>query len=165
MAYQVEYVGESPQGLVTDSIERATKNMMRDIATQARDVMHTTAAASTPVRTGVVRESWIQEPIAEGRDEEGRDRIEAKVSNSHWIAPMLNYGTEAHEIDPKQRRAELTPEGPRRRSHVSGIRPHHMIEHATSVAGAVIEPISYEQRTRWKLEVERESISGSAVTG
>ena len=38
MAYQVEYVGESLQGLVTDSIERATKNMMRDIATQARDV-------------------------------------------------------------------------------------------------------------------------------
>ena len=151
MAQRSGYIGESLEALVTEATMAATHALERDIVETARDVLFTTAQAATPVgKTGAVRNSWLPQPIWP----HGPDRWQATVRNDHWIAHLLNYGTEAHEIDPKRKRAETTPEGPRASAHVRGIRPHHMAEIACETTAQVIEPMTYPARQRWKREVE-----------
>jgi hypothetical protein len=148
---EVKYIGDSLQSLVPDDLIDATYDLMEDITHTARSVLFDTARAATPVgRTGAVRESWLASPVSR----EG-DRFTTSVFNDHWVANFLNYGTQAHEIDPKAKRADLTPEGPRRRAHVRGIRPHHMIERATETLREVIEPMSYRDRVEWKYRAEQ----------
>jgi hypothetical protein len=136
---QIKYLGDSLLSLVPDDVFDATEDLMENIAHTAREVIFDTAIAATPVgRTGALRASWLAAPVSR----EG-DRFTTSVFNPHWIGHLINYGTHDHEIDPKAKRADLTPEGPRRRAHVRGIRPHHMIEHATETVRQTIEPMSY----------------------
>jgi hypothetical protein len=147
----LHYVGDSLTALVPESVERLTHSLMRDICQTGRDVMFDTARASTPIgRTGAVANSWLAEPI-----EHHGERYETKIRNDHWLAHLLNYGTQAHEIRPKVRRADLTPLGPRAGAHVSGIHPRHMVEHAVDVAAATLDPLTYSARERWKRDSEQ----------
>jgi hypothetical protein len=152
MPWEVKYIGDSLQSLVPDDLLDATHDLMEQITGTARSVMFDVARASTPVgKTGAVRASWLASPVS--RENDGR--WTTSVFNDHWVANFLNYGTQDHEIDPKAKRADLTPEGPRRRAHVRGIRPHHMIEHATETVRQTIEPMSYRDTLAWKARSEQ----------
>jgi hypothetical protein len=150
-AFTARYLGESLAALVTDTTERLTHELMRDMAGTASRVLLDSAKVATPSRTAVVRNSWL----SEGVTHEG-NRYVARVRNDHWLAHLLSYGTSPHEIRPKTKRALSEVAGPRAGAHVRGITAHHMPEVAVDTAAATIEPLSYPARTRWSREVELE---------
>ena len=148
------YIGESLTALVTQATFAATDRVCRSIAEDARDTMHTAAAAATPSRTGIVRDSWLAHPI-----EHRGDVYEARIENPHWLAHLLAYGTQPHEIRPKGKRqggkrAELTPEGPRAGAHVRGITAHHMPQIAVDTVAHTIKDTTYPAQRRFKADAE-----------
>ena len=149
MAYTVRYVGESLTSLVTHEVRAATDRLQDDIARRAQLTLYDTAREATPSRSGKTRDSWLAMPT---RHEDGRR--EARVSNDDDVAFWLNYGTEAHSIAPKDKRAVETPLGPRADAHVAGIEPHHMVEHAAEAVARTIAETSLPARERWRQEVE-----------
>jgi hypothetical protein len=142
--WDVKYLGDSLRSLVTEATFEATDRLCRDIASEAREVMDTTARAATPARTGVVRDSWIAEPISHKGD-----RYETGVYNPHWLAWMLSTGAQPHEIFPERGKALATPYGPRRDVHSPGFRGHRMPERAVETAEATLEPLTLTARERW----------------
>lgn len=127
--WQCRYVGPSLTALVPESAIVATERTYRRIAEDVQGTMMRTAQAATPVRYSTVRDSWLA-PMVERHG----NRVEAKIRNPHWLAHLLEYGTQPHEIKPKNRRAEMTPEGPRADVHHPGFHGHHMAALAVDVA-------------------------------
>lgn len=155
LTYEARYVGEGLDALVTEATLHATHELCRSIVEEAREVMWTTAQAATPSRTGAVRASWLPQPIWP----HGPERWEARVTNDHWLAHLLNYGTESHEIRPRGRarggkRALREGIGPRAGAHVRGIQAAHMTERAVDTVGAVIKDVTYGAQQRFKRDAE-----------
>lgn len=149
MPYRAKYVGDSLRGLVTEATYSATDRLRRDIASEAADILHTSAKAATPSRTGAVRNSWYTPEL---RHEFGA--IIASARTDHWLSPLLAYGTQPHEIKPKRKRALTEAAGPRGSAHVAGIQPHFMAERAVETVRATIDDRTVAMRERWAREVE-----------
>lgn len=149
MPYEVRYVGPSLASLVNEQVTRETDRLMRSISEQARDTMFTVAQAATPRRYGTTANSWVASPV-----KHRGDVYEAKVSNSHWVAFLLEHGVQEHEIFPEHRRAEMTPLGPRASAHHPGFRAHRMTQAAADTVRETISPLTWSARERWKREAE-----------
>jgi len=143
------YVGESLEALVTRTVKEATDRCARRIAQRGQDIMFETARDATPIRSGRTRDSWIRHEI-EQRD----SRLEGRISNSDPRALWLQYGTQEHEIRPKDRRALREGIGPRAGAHVRGITAHHMTQRAALIAETSIGLASEQIRREWSAEVE-----------
>ncbi len=150
MGQRVGYVGESLQALVSEATFEALHTVEREIVEQARVTMYDAARAATPARTGAVRHSWLPQPIWP----HGPDRWEARVTNDHWLANILNYGSEAHIIRPRRKRALTEQIGPRADAHVSGVQPHHMAEHAIEAVRYTINETTFVAQERFKRDAE-----------
>jgi hypothetical protein len=147
---QMRYVGDSLESLVTQATFDAVDRCCRNIASTARDTMDTVARVATPVRYGIVQNAWVAKSIRK----EG-ERYSTGTENSHWLAWMLDVGAKPHEIFPEQRKAELTPEGPRARvPHHPGFTGHRMAERAVETTEAVLPSITTRARERFKAEAE-----------
>ena len=146
---EYRYIGESLAALADAAVKEATDRCARRIAQQGQSTMHHAAREATPSRTGAVRESWIAHEI---RHDAGV--YEARIENDHWLAHLLQYGTEAHEIKPKHRRAISEAIGPRGGAHVRGITPAWMTEKAALETEATIQESTLSIREEWAKEVE-----------
>ena len=149
MAIIGKYTGPKLTALASEAAIAITERTCRRIATDVQGTMMRTAQAATPVRYGTVRDSWLA-PMVERRGQ----RVEARIKNPHWLAHLLEYGTQPHEIHPKNRRAELTPEGPRAGAHVAGIHAHHMAALAVDVAEGTLPFVPERALQEWKGEVD-----------
>lgn len=149
MAYACKYVGDSLSSLVTEASIAATDRASRSIAQETQRVMLDTARAATPVKSGATRDSWLA-PMVERRGQ----RVEAKIQNTHWLAFLLEYGVQAHEIKPDERKAEMTPEGPRADVHHPGMRAHHMTALAGQMAETLLPMIAARPLQAWQSEIE-----------
>jgi hypothetical protein len=148
--FEAKLIGQSLESLVTKATFEATDRAMAKIVRDTQRLMLDTAKAATPSRTGAVRDSWLATPIWP----HGPERYEGRIQNSHWLAHLLNYGTEAHDVGPEHKKAIIEAEGPRARAHVRGIQPHHMIEKAALVAESTLQERTLPTRETWKLDVE-----------
>jgi hypothetical protein len=150
MPYQRKYIGDSLQALVSPASYEAVDRAARDIASEARSVMHTAAAAATPVKSGAMRDAWIARTIRR----EGQ-RYSTGVMNPHWAAWMVSVGAQPHEIFPEHgHRAVSTPAGPRASVDSPGFRGAHMDEKAVETAEAVLPDVTTAARERWKVDAE-----------
>lgn len=128
--------------------------MLRDVADSAGEAMTKAAAAHTPKRTGTVAESWRQLPVKRARVV-GGSGYESGTENPHWVARFLEYGTEAHLISPKTRRALGLPEGPKGGAHHPGIRPRNMTAKAATEVEATFGELAAPHLSAWQAEIER----------
>ena len=130
------YIGpDLAEALAPRAMDEVIRRTCHDVVRTGEDIMHRTAAAATPVRTGVVRDSWVTMPI-----ERISGAYRGVVENDHWLAWILNYGAEAHVIKPDAKRAEAFAGGahPVAEVHHPGVEPHYMIERALDTLEATI---------------------------
>jgi hypothetical protein len=140
-------IGDSLASLVTEASYAATDRAQRRIAEDVQGVMFHTAVAATPIRTGALRDSWLRPMV-----ERMADRTEAKISNPHWAAQLIEHGAQPHEEKPKDRRSISTPEGERASVHHPGFEGRHMAAIAAQVAETVL-PMTAERALELAVEL------------
>jgi hypothetical protein len=148
------YEGGSLVDLFRESTtEPPTTRLLHRVANDAGEAMTAAAADATPKRTGEVASSWrTLEPVEVGT---GTDRaVESGTTNPDYRARFLEYGTEAHLISPKTRKALVLPEGARAAAHHPGIQAHHMTSRAAAEVEASFDVIAADALHTWQREVE-----------
>lgn len=136
MPFQARYTGPSlADALCPPAAFEAIDRACHDIVRTGEDIVHRTASAATPYKTGALRDSWLSMPV-----ERIAGGYSGTVSNSHWLANIANYGSEAHVIRPDAKRAEAYPGAPHPSAviHHPGTEPQFMVERALDTLAATI---------------------------
>ena len=136
-----------------------TRDMLRGTADAVGKLMTVRATEMTPRRTGAVARAMQQTPVH--RVPNG---YASGVENSHWRAGWVEHGVKPHDIEPEDKAAIITPQGPRAGAKHPGHAGAHMVARAVAETDAVWPRVAGPHLSRWQQDIEARAKTHRGIT-
>jgi hypothetical protein len=147
--------------------EEPTRDACREMAEHGGEQMKRLAQVKTPVRTGILRESWKRKPLEIGLSATGHAEYRSGAETDVEYAPYIEHGTGTW--GPKHAPYVILPKKPggvlhwknkagedvfARRVVHPGIHGHHMMADAAGLLEIITPMLMVGELEKWKQKYE-----------